>query len=216
MAHPKRKEQFMILYEKLRKMPFTSVHLSVSTEENTNKPLINEWKTGKSALLHHDPNADWHVVLQDDAIISDTFYPNLENALSSRKSLVSLYLGKTRPHQDKILKYVNFCRYRQANWLVANDLFWGVGIAIPQELIGRVIEVAETVKVNYDHRIGYYFHLHQLPVYYTYPSLVDHADNGSLIPGHDERADGERKAHSFVGDKIISFDNKEVIEIRFF
>lgn len=206
MAHPKRAENAKKLYEKLNGMPFSSLTLVYDDSSN-------EWDTGKRSLLAHGAS-DWHIVLQDDAIIGDTFYDNVLAAVTHvpKRSLISLYTGRVRPFAKMVTDAVGRANTNNASWLVADRLMWGVGIAIPTEHIEPLLEFSKRSPVVYDRRIGLYYYRARLPVYYTNPSLVDHDHTlGSLI-GNDYAAE-PRVAHKFADADGVTF-NSRVVRIR--
>ena len=66
MAHPKRKKQAEKLKQKLAKGGWTKLTISYDQKND-------EWSNGENSLLSYDKGADYHLVIQDDAIISDNF-----------------------------------------------------------------------------------------------------------------------------------------------
>jgi hypothetical protein len=207
MAHPKRKLQAEQLFYTLKNYPF--VNVSITYDE-----INEEWHTGKRALLDGIGSADWHVVIQDDAILCPMFYINLENAISalSEKTLISLYTGTARPLGGKDGRVtVAVANCPDGGWLRHHQLFWGVGIAIPTDHIQPMLEFVENIELPYDNKIGEFYCQNGLPVYYCIPSLVDHDDDlGTLIPGHGKDIDIEpRKAHKLAAD-LVNWGNMKV------
>lgn len=205
MAHPKRVIEAARLYEKLCKMPFTNVALVFDANNN-------EWETGERSLRSHD-YSDWHIIIQDDAMISDHFYDNALTAINNvpSESLVSFYTGKVRPYAQKISQAVEKADAAGANWLRATTLYWGICIAIPTNQIPAIIEHCRLNKREYDRRIGSYYMLHKLPVYYTHPSIVDHDYTIGSLLGND-RVKEPRVAHKYH-DALLSEVNKSIINI---
>lgn len=201
MAHPSRRKQAVALAKKLKTMPFTSWRVVFDTGNG-------EWPTGERAIRGHD-DSDWHIILQDDAIISETFYDNVVAALSAvpSKSLVSFYLGTVRPIPRTVKRVYNRAIGRDASWISYQTLLWGVGIAIPTEQIHAVLVNAKGSKELYDRRIGSYYNRNKMPVYYTTISLVDHNDSLGSILGHGGTKE-PRVAQDFVGDRFLSFNSK--------
>lgn len=207
MAHPKRRQEAVILLEKLKKYPF--VKSSITWDQKN-----GEWDTGKRALeVGINAGGDYHVVLQDDAILPPDFYNHLENALKTvpLKSLISLYTGTGRPLGQRVTAAV--AKAKNVSWLRSDLLYWGVGIAMPTSHIVEVLDfVADRTEV-YDFRIGWAYMRNRLPVFYTNPSLVDHDDAmGSLLKQSAlvSRADYEkvpRVAHNFIGDRTVNWNN---------
>lgn len=205
MAHPKRRKEAEALLVKLAKYPFKQCYITWDQKND-------EWHTGERALRAGIAvNSDWHIVLQDDAIICDNFYAQVENAIKyvPGQTIISLYTGKVRPFPSRVTNAVK--KAKNASWLEGNMLFWGVGILIPTRHIEKVLDFVEGRTENYDVRVGVAFQRNRLPVFYTNPSLVDHNDNiGSLL---NNDYDPERRvAHNFAADRHIEW-NSEVVPI---
>lgn len=178
MAHPKRGKQAGILYKKLKAMPFNQVTLVMDTKND-------EWSTGKVALQAYHPGSDWHVVIQDDALLTPNFYENLEGAIKAlpMKTLFSLYTGTARPLARRVSEAV--AKAKDGDWLQSHQLYWGVGIVIPADHIAPMLEFVEPIELQYDNKVGEFYCQNGLPVYYCIPSLVNHDDElGTLIAGH--------------------------------
>lgn len=192
MAHPKRRQQAEALALKLKQGAFMDV--SITWDE-----INEEWHTGKRSILRGVNRGDWHIVLQDDAIIPDNFYQHVTDALSNApvKSLVSFYTGTVRPLPGRVKSAVRRANEAGFCWLRGYLLFWGVGIAIPTDHILPMLEFIEGQTEPYDTRLGYFYQRNMLPVLYTNPSLVDHnEDLGSLLD-HGKHPE-PRVAHNFI------------------
>lgn len=203
MAHPKRREAAEALYLELVNYPFA--HVSITWDEQN-----NEWHTGERALRCGANKADWHVVIQDDAILCDDFYGNLVAALSvlPERVLTSLYTGTGRPLGKRVKAAVE--KAADASWLRHYILFWGVAIAIPSDHIEPMLDFVKDRTEPYDFRIGVFYQRNRLPVYYTNPSLVDHNEAmGSLIDN--DKPEQTRVAHKLV--QGLTNWNSEVIDI---
>lgn len=201
MAHPKRKEQARALLEQLQQYPFTECSITWDRDNV-------EWHTGKRALQAGLDGADWHIVIQDDAILTPYFYQNLENAIKGlpQRSLFSLYTGTARPLADRVKKAVE--NSPDGSWLQFRQLLWGVGIAIPADHIQPMLEFVEDIELQYDNKVGEFYCRQGMPVYYCLPSLVDHDDDlGSLIPGHGVLP-GRRVAHR-LANRHIAWTSEE-------
>lgn len=209
MAHPKRKDAAEALAKQLKKYPFVDVSLSYDTPDAGSHQ--SEWDNGSRALMAGVGRGDWHIVIQDDAILSPFFYENLIGAINNvpTKSLISLYTGKARPFGKRVQLAVN--KVKDETWLSYWLLLWGVGIAIPSEHIKPMLDFVSDRDEPYDTRIGVFYNRNRLPVYYTMPSLVDHDDDTpSLIPGHGTKP-GARVAHR-LATKPVAW-TKHVITI---
>lgn len=210
MAVPARKLQAEYLAAILRYYPFCDV--SVTYDQKAAGTHESEWLNGKASLMAGIGKGDYHVVIQDDAILTPHFYENIEGAINNcpgGKSLISLYTGKARPFPKRIQNAVD--KAKHANWLRHYLLIWGVGIIIPTSHIEHLIDFVDDRTEPYDTRIGIFYQRNRLPVYYTMPCLVDHDDElGTAIPGHGTEP-GARVAHR-LATGIIQW-NKEVIDI---
>jgi hypothetical protein len=178
MAHPKRKRQALALHRQLIKYPFSHVRI-IWDEQN------DEWHTGARALRCGASTGGWHVVIQDDAVLTPEFFSNIEGIVDHIpvKSVVSLYTGKVRPLADRVKAAVD--RARDGEFLNHYMLMWGVGILLPSAHIEPLLDFIDEARYHdtpYDQRIGIFYQRNMLPIYYCIPSLVDHNDHlGSLI-----------------------------------
>lgn len=188
MTVPERRKQALRLSDQLSKQ---GVEATIVTDTNR-----DEWTTGKCALLSYDDQTDYLIILQDDAIIADNFIKNALQAIADvpRRTLISFYVGTTRPYKISVLEAVEQAETRQGSWLTFNTLLWGVGIAIPTEDIPS-IAYANSPIFAYDRRVGQYYKSIGRPVYYTYPSIVDHDD--TIPTALDHETVGKRVAHKF-------------------
>lgn len=209
MAHPKRKAQAEQLKSLLLSSPFKDV--SVSYDGVNAGSHQEEWDNGKRSLLAGVGKGDWHLVVQDDAILCPNFYENVVGAIDKvpSKSLISLYTGTARPLGKRVKTAVD--KAYHATWLQYWLLLWGVGIALPSTHIEPLLEFVDDREEPYDTRIGIFYQRNRLPIYYTMPSLVDHDDDlGTLIPGHGTEP-GARVAHR-LATGLVAW-NKDVIDI---
>lgn len=190
MAHPKRRAAAEALLDQLTDYPFTESAVIYDIGNN-------EWETGKRALLQGVGKGDWHVVIQDDAILTPRFYQNIKRAIMalSERALISLYAGTARPIPDRVKNAID--KAPDGSWLAFHQLMWGVGIVIPTDHIEPMLEFVEDIGLQYDNKVGEFYARNGLLVYYTVPSLVDHDDAvDTLVPGHGRDISPEpRRAH---------------------
>jgi len=203
MAHPKRAKAAKAIYAELKKYPFKEV--TITWDE-----LNDEWHTGERALRAGIGKGEWHIVVQDDAILSPDFYTNVKGAVENvpLKTLISLYTGTSRPMGKRVKLAVD--KAYHATWLTHWLLFWGVGILIPSDHIDPMLEFIEGRTELYDMRIGLFYQRNRLPVYYTMPSLVDHDDDAGSLLGHGQSLE-PRVAHKLANGPVCW--NKTVIDI---
>lgn len=214
MAHPKRAEAAEALALQLKNYPFMDVSISFDGAEASSHQ--EEWDNGKRALLKGANRGDWHIVVQDDAILCPDFYNNLVGAINAvpSKSIISLYTGTARPLGKRVKTAVD--KAEHCSWLQFWMLLWGVGIAIPSDHIEPMVEFVSAPpydSAQYDNRIGYFYNRNRLPVWYTMPSLVDHDDEvPSLLGGHGKDINGERRVAHRLATGPVNWNNK-VIDI---
>ena len=159
----------------------------------------DRWDTGRRAWLSYDPSATHHMVIQDDAIVP----PDLPEALSRvaentpTDCLVSMYAGRTRAFRGAVALAQRKC-HAIPSWLRAPQLMWGVAVMAPTTHIRDMIAYGDrrTDLSNYDTRLSEWCMSTDTPVYYPWPSLVNHRISPSLIPGRGYRG---RVAHNFIG-----------------
>lgn len=140
--------------------------------------FLGEWKNHLRAWQHASmSDADYAIVLQDDAIPINDFLSHVEKAVEKRPDeLISLYVGTHRPWKHETLEAVAQADDVQASWLTARTLLWGVGVVLPTRLIPEMLEGCSKSRLPYDQRLGVWIEKSGRKVYYTWPSLVDHAD----------------------------------------
>lgn len=199
MAHPTRKAFVSELQAKL------DGDVPVVWDEKNDR-----WDTGRRSMLAYDPEASHHLVLQDDAVIPHDLLAGLEKAITHTPEAapLCLYIGKVRPDRAAVQRLVRRAdRVKNTSWIVMSHLHWGVGIVMPTRLIDRMVRWGDTRSdiTNYDKRIGRWCQLRRIPVYYPWPSLVDHRNSPSLVPGRNPKG-LHRRAHAFIGAGASALD----------
>jgi len=202
MAHPARRQQAEMLFNQVRRYPFAGAQIVYDTDRV-------EWHTGKRALEAGIGMGDWHVVIQDDAILTPDFYENIKNAIKAIdiKTLISLYTGTARPLARRVKEAVD--KAADGEWLQSNQLYWGVGIVIPTSQIEPMLEFVEDIELQYDNKIGEFYNLNNLPVYYCQPSLVDHNDDmGSLLANHGKAVNDDARVAHRLATGLVDWTGK--------
>lgn len=126
--------------------------------------------------------ATWSVVLEDDAVPIAGFRAQLREALIMAPTpLVSLYLGKQRPPwaQDAAAQAIAECEEQQADWILSRHLLHAVGYAIKTDLIPSLLRFPPT-PLPIDQHISRWAQTYGHLSAYPFPSLVDHADTGTI------------------------------------
>jgi hypothetical protein len=159
----------------------------------------DRWDTGRRAWEAIDQTADWGMVVQDDALVTRDLIAGLERAAAflPERCLVSPYTGTRRPVASRVERAVQAAKAANASWIRMPSLNWGVAIMAPTDIIDKMLPWCDKQTYpNYDRRIGRYaIDVLRLPTYCTWPTLVDHRDDDSLV-GHGRG----RKAHQFLGE----------------
>lgn len=204
MAHPKRAKQVEAIRARLdRDVPVTW------DEKNS------RWDTGRRAMLAYDPACTHHAVIQDDVLVCRDLFAGLEVALSKVPAGVPVcgYVGRVRPYAEMVTNAAVKARKLGASWLTMHTLNWGPLVAVPTALIPEMIAHCDALKdiPNYDRRLSRFFELQRsVLTWYTWPSLVDHADGPSLVPGRGGtdrvKAMHTRVAHTFIGEDASALD----------
>lgn len=155
---------------------------------------MDRWETGARAWHAARSEHEWHVVIQDDAILCDDFAERATEYLSRQEfQPVSFYLGSGRPRQNSVKRFI---KEATGDTIIMPWMIWGVCVAIPYKQAQAMLHGCKDGIPNYDTRISQYFERRRIQTAYSWPSLVDHRDEPSLIH-HGLRT--KRVAHNFAG-----------------
>jgi hypothetical protein len=157
-----------------------------------------EWDTGRRSLLAYDPAAEWHAVIQDDAILSDRFVEALELVTANAgEHPLGLYFGRVRPNPRVMSRAVDVAEHRGSPWIEWQGPRWGVAICLPTRYIPALVASADLYRhPHYDARVSRFFKMANVTARYPVPSLVDH---DPTIPSLLDSAGGDRRAYRFLG-----------------
>jgi hypothetical protein len=164
----------------------------------------DRWDTGARALSAFDKGVEWHMVVQDDALLPPDFLEGVKRMLKyvPPGHPVGLYYGKVRPRPADTHGLVSRAKQENASFIVHNGPWWGVAIVIPTVHIPDIVKWGDANQQvpNYDRRISRWYYHNGPPCYYTVPSLIEHRTEGnpSLVPG---RTGQNRCAWNFVGPR---------------
>lgn len=188
MAHPKRADLVADLLERLdRPVPV------VWDERN------DRHDTGVRALAAFDDTATHHLVIQDDALPCRDLLASIETAIKyvPPGHPASFYVGRVKPFRQEINRLV--AQADGASWLRFDGPYWGPAIVVPTGNLPALIawwsSPAAQKITNYDRRIARWHHAHGFDCWYSWPSLVDHRGDDSLVTGHTQ----QRYAHRALG-----------------
>jgi hypothetical protein len=148
-----------------------------------------EWATHERALEwaagQHCSHA---LVVQDDAVPVPRMVEHARAAVEAYpEGPIGLYVGRSRPRPGQVERAVRLAEECGASWLEADSLLWGVATILPAVDLPGLLEWGRIASLPYDQRLGLWYRRQRRPVRYTWPSLVDHADGPSLIPGRPRR-----------------------------
>jgi hypothetical protein len=186
MAHPDRAG---LVGGLMREMPSAEV---VWAEDSV------EWNTGRRAWLAHDRSVDWHVVVQDDALLCRRFEETVSRALESCPPCpVTFYTGNVEPTYVTVELAIKRVKAAGKRWFSMNGPLWGVCIAIPTSRINDMVAGADQIDIPYyDLKLARYFGNLGIDCRHSVPSLVDHRIGPSLLNGYQVR---DRQAHEWIG-----------------
>lgn len=198
MAHPDRSALVGELQERLdRDVP---VHWDDEGPASGNSDRV--WRTARGGWELADPAADWHVLIQDDAVVCADFLAGLERALEHipAEATVSPYLGKGGMAADRWSKIGAEAERRGASFVRSASLMWGVAICLPVHLVPGMIERANLMAgVPDDMRVSGWTKRRRGEVWYLWPSLVDHRPVPSITK---HRAADRRAVRHHTGSAL--------------
>lgn len=192
MAHPQREAMVTDLAGQLDQEPVV-----VWDRHN------DRWDTGKRALLSYGDSADYHVVIQDDTLVSPRLMAGVAAMLAVLPAGVpiGLYYGSAKPRRAYHERMYEAAKAEGARWIVLSESpMWGVGLVIPTVDVEDIVELGDSITStnNYDTRVATYYQRKHVEQWYPIPSPVEHRSPGaSLVPG---RSNGRRVAHEFLGE----------------
>lgn len=181
MAHPSRMEYIPYLKEKLGDVP-----VSVDTG-------FGIWENTKRAWLLHNPEAEYHCVVQDDIIIGKDFRKRAQKLLKKDR-IYNFYIGKS----IRIGREIDEALEKNKPYLIKDRLLHECCFAMRVKRIPDMLTWCETHNPTSDRIITDYILARKLTVYFPLPSLVDHRDLESLHNLY--RGSYENGARLFVGE----------------
>lgn len=140
------------------------------------------WDTRRRTLLAADTSADWHVMIQDDAIVPPNLTEHLPRILEPvpARMWVSFYLGATpfRVETDMMARRADKAR---VSWVQFRRVVWGVALAVPTVDIPDVVKSGDRENDRLeDRRLGRFVARRRDGCWHTWPSLVDHTQGPSI------------------------------------
>jgi len=181
MAHPSRAEFFPYFNRMIGDVKF-------SIDDG-----CGIWENRKRATLMYEPDADYHLVLQDDAIICENFLELAQKTIDREKECAySFYFGnRQNMRKTAIDGLVN-------GFAITNWLSWGLAICLPVRIIPEMLEYCDKMSGNHDDtRISRFLKKKGIKIFFPMPSLIDHRPHGKSLVN--DPATG-RKAWYFIDD----------------
>lgn len=178
MAHPSRAHFFPELQKKL------NIPMSLFSVDKKNDLIEN----CKAAWRLHDKNADFHVVIQDDAIVCNSFKERAEAFITEMEAE---RIAKNEP----VYGYNFFIRpeyseaqmqafYKKGYQLLPQNR-GGVAICLPVKQIESMLKFYDTLKIRHDdERISQWIRKKGFRMCFPIPSLVDHDDHNPSLAGN--------------------------------
>jgi hypothetical protein len=200
MAHPSRREQVGRLLKRLD----GDIPVVVVWDRKNDR-----WDTGKRSMLAYNPDCTHHLVIQDDVLVCNDLLAGVKQALENvpDDAPLCLYIGTRRPKEHLVARTAAQAESVKASFVTMKTLNWGPGICVPTRMIPQMIEYSDKLTdiQNYDRRLSRFWQLGVgTRVWYTWPSLVDHDDGPSLVPGRlgtdRDNLRRARVAHKFLGE----------------
>lgn len=141
-----------------------------------------------------DTDADWYVLLEDDAIPCANFTEHVTEALDEAPSpIVSLYLGTGRwagtvpkLQAPYLQKSIALAEQHGAEWILGKGMWHAVAIAVRRDHAASLLAHWEGARSATDLATSGYIQAHRIPVAYTWPSHVDHDDSTRIVTTGDK------------------------------
>lgn len=199
MAHPQRRAQVEMLRHEVGPVP-----VAWDIEGPPKRDPDRLWRTARAAWRLYDPAAEWHLLLQDDAIVSPHLMAALPGVLKHVPcpAVVSLYAGTGRPVPGVWYDLERRADEAMASWVVGPLICWGVALLVPTYLVPEMLIFGDRQHgIADDMRVNRWARRRKLQAWYPWPSLVDHPDGASLV-GHG----GGRTARRFLATDAREVD----------
>ena len=196
MAHPSRQEYFQELQDKL------NIPMSQFAVDKKNNLIEN----CKAAWRLYDKTADFHVVIQDDAIVCNYFRERAEQFLNERESE---RIAKGEPvygynffikREYDTVKMESFVRQ---GYLIEPRNRGGVAICLPVNQIESMLRHFNTTNSRHDdERINNWIVANGFKMIFPLPSLVDHNDHNSSLAGNP--INQGRQAYKYIDNMKVT------------
>lgn len=135
---------------------------------------------------HAKSPAQWNLNLEDDAVPVDMFRDQLEAALNVAPTpIVSLYLGGGYIGDGLTRALLKDAAKLDAHWAVTDGAIrHAVALAVREDILFPMIEYLNGKTGAVDSALSSWAVRNSYQIAYSIPSLVDHADEKSLVTKH--------------------------------
>jgi hypothetical protein len=169
---------------------------AISVDRGNLGPQINHCKTW-AKLARVTADDEYAVVLEDDSLPCKDFRTEagfaLRAAARSDVSIASFYLGRQRPiaWQDRVAQAVARAKTEGAAWIVGDAVLHGVAVVLRGNMIRPVLDFLTAMDrmLPIDEALTSFARRNYIECWYTWPSIVEHADTPTLIA----HPDGEKR-----------------------
>lgn len=133
---------------------------------------------------HAQNPGDWNLNLEDDAVPVDGFRDEIALALDAAPAdIVSFYLGSGYIGDNLTAALLATANTIGAHWVVSDSgsVLHAVALAVRGEILAPIIQHLDAQTLAVDRMLGSWALRNSHAVAYSIPSLVDHADEKSLV-----------------------------------
>lgn len=172
MAHEERAEWFPSLRDVLGEVPFF-----IDSGGPGDPGNLGVWGNCRRAWLSYDPEAEWHLVLQDDSILCGDFLRKLAGVLTSlgeQDFALSLYAGER--YRAKVAAAVRLKR----PYIIGNNILNENALGMRTRHVADMVKYCDLRQATTDRYIQAFCRRRNLLIYSPLPSLVDHRAAPSL------------------------------------
>jgi len=166
----------------------------IAFDPHTRFNIGNVWENSVRAWKLQNREADWCLVVQDDAILCENFLEKAQEHLEragENNAAIQFYVGNGG-HYEEFIDHID------KGFIVKREMIWGVAIALKSELIDDMIRFGNSYRSWQDDiKIKHFLLQNNIPTYFPLPCLVDHRKMDEN-PSFASPADGDRYSPIFI------------------
>ncbi|MFM4719740.1 stealth conserved region 3 domain-containing protein [Aeromonas bivalvium] len=147
------------------------------------------WENAKRSWMSFDAKCDYHLVIQDDAVVCRSFYNVLASHINIEPNRFMCLYFRYKSH--KTHSELNFAGENgvSKNGFLFPRLQWGLALLCPANIVKDMVSFADEIsdvkmKNKDDLRFSQYLSSINHSVYYPLPSLVDQSADCTSLIGH--------------------------------